>query len=91
MTKKTYSSEDMDRYFNDPSYRHSFLRRGKGFLKQNWKFLTILTVIVLALLIWYGRYIVRGLPSLEEIENPRPALVVRIKRLFMLKKGILRA
>ena len=35
MTKKTYSSEDMDRYFNDPSYRHSFLRRGKGFLKRS--------------------------------------------------------
>jgi penicillin-binding protein 1A len=78
MTKKTYSSEDMDRYFNDPSYRHSFLRRGKGFLKRNWKPLTILTVIVLALLIWYGRYIVRGLPSLEEIENPRPALASKV-------------
>jgi penicillin-binding protein 1A len=78
MTKKTYSSEDMDRYFNDPSYRHSFLRRGKGFLKRYWKPLSIITVLVLVLLIWYGRYIVRGLPSLEEIENPQPALASKV-------------
>jgi penicillin-binding protein 1A len=68
----------MDRYFNDPSYRHSFLRRGRGFLKRNWKLLSIITVVVLAILIWYGRYIVRGLPSLEEIENPRPALASKV-------------
>jgi penicillin-binding protein 1A len=78
MAKKTYSSEDMDRYFNDPSYRHSFLRRGKGFLKQNWKLIGSVTVVVLILLIWYGRYIVKGLPSLEEIENPRPALASKV-------------
>ena len=78
MAKKSYSSEDMDRYFNDPSYRHSFLRRGRGFLKRYWKPLSIITVVVLAILIWYGRYIVRGLPSLEEIENPRPALASKV-------------
>jgi penicillin-binding protein 1A len=78
MAKKTYSSEDMDRYFNDPSYRHSFLKRGKGFLKRNWKFISIASIVVVVLAIWYGRYIVRGLPSLEEIENPRPALASKV-------------
>ncbi|HTY36130.1 MAG TPA: PBP1A family penicillin-binding protein [Bacteroidota bacterium] len=78
MAKRTYSSEDMDRYFNDPSYRHSFLRRGGGFIKRNWKVLSFLLVVIVALLFWYGRYIIRGLPSLEEIENPRPALASKV-------------
>jgi len=78
MTKRTYSSEEMDRYFNDPSYRHSFLRRGKGFLKRNWRLLSSLSVVALSLLLWYGEYIVQGLPSLEELENPRPAFASKV-------------
>ena len=78
MTKKTYSSEEMDRYFNDPSYRRSFLGRGKGFLKRNRKLIIGLSIFILALLAWYGYYIARGLPSLEELENPRPALASKV-------------
>ena len=78
MTKKIYSSEEMDRYFNDPSYRRSFLGRGKGFLKRNRKFIVGLSIFVIALLSWYGYYIARGLPSLEELENPRPALASKV-------------
>ena len=78
MAKKSYSSEEMDRYFNDPSYRHSFLHRGKGFLKRNWRLFTALSVVVVALLIWYGYYIAQGLPSLEELENPRPPLASKV-------------
>ena len=68
----------MDRYFNDPSYRRSFLGRGKGFLKRNRKLILGLSVIVVALLAWYGYYVARGLPSLEELENPRPALASKV-------------
>jgi penicillin-binding protein 1A len=78
MAKKTYSSEEMDRYFNDPSYRRSFLGRGKGFLKRNRKLILGLATVVIALLAWYGYYITRGLPSLEELENPRPALASKV-------------
>jgi penicillin-binding protein 1A len=78
MARKSYSSEEMDRYFNDPSYRRSFLHRGKGFLKRNWRLLTALSVVVVALLIWYGYYIAQGLPSLEELENPRPPLASKV-------------
>jgi penicillin-binding protein 1A len=78
MTKKTYSSEEMDRYFNDPSYRRSFLGRGKGFLKRNRKLILGLATVVIALLVWYGYYVARGLPSLEELENPRPALASKV-------------
>jgi penicillin-binding protein 1A len=78
MTKKTYSSEEMDRYFNDPSYRRSFLGRGKGFLKRNRKIILGLSAIFIALLSWYGYYVARGLPSLQELENPRPALASKV-------------
>ena len=78
MTKKIYSSEEMDRYFNDPSYRRSFLGRGKGFLKRNRKIFLGLSVFLIVLLSWYGYYITRGLPSLDELENPRPALASKV-------------
>jgi penicillin-binding protein 1A len=78
MTKKTYGSEEMDRYFNDPSYRRSFLGRGKGFLKRNRKLLLAISVALIALLTWYGFYVAQGLPSLEELENPRPALASKV-------------
>ncbi len=78
MAKRTYSSEEMDRYFNDPSYRRSFLHRGKGFLKRNLRLAGALSVVVLALFIWYGYYVAGGLPSLEKLENPRPALASKV-------------
>lgn len=78
MAKKSYSSEEMDRYFNDPSYRRSYLRRGKGFLKRNWRLVAALSIVVLSLIIWYGYYIAQGLPSLEKLENPRPALASKV-------------
>jgi penicillin-binding protein 1A len=78
MTKKTYSSEEMDRYFNDPSYRRSFLGRGKGYLKRHWKVVLTVTVAAIGLLTWYAIYISRGLPSLQELENPRPALASKV-------------
>ena len=78
MAKKTYSSEEMDRYFNDPSYRRSFLGRGKGFLNRNRRLVLGVLIFVIALFAWYGYYIARGLPSLEELENPRPALASKV-------------
>jgi penicillin-binding protein 1A len=68
----------MDRYFNDPSYRRSFLRRGKGFLKRNWRLIAPLSVVAFALILWYGYYVAQGLPSLEKLENPRPALASKV-------------
>ncbi len=68
----------MDRYFNDPSYRRSFLRRGKGFLKRNWRLIAPLSVVAFALILWYSYYVAQGLPSLEKLENPRPALASKV-------------
>ena len=37
-----------------------------------------MSVVVVALLSWYGYYIAKGLPSLEELENPKPALASKV-------------
>ncbi len=78
MKKKGYSSKEMERYFNDPSYRRSILDRGKGFLKRYAVYLIIVVVALLALFVWYGSYVIEGLPPLDKLENPRPELATKI-------------
>ncbi len=78
MKKKGYSSKEMERYFNDPAYRQSLLDRGKGFVKRYVMYFIIVTLIVLAFLVWYGFYVVEGLPPLDRLENPRPELATKI-------------
>ena len=74
MTKRKNSDFDFKRYFNDPSYRN---RKISGIFKNKKPRLIILSVIsvlFLALII----YIMSGLPSLEELENPRPQLASKV-------------
>ena len=74
MTKRKNSDFDFKRYFNDPSYRN---RKISGIFKNKKPRLIILSVIsvlFLALII----YILSGLPSLEELENPRPQLASKV-------------
>ena len=78
MAKNNDTTKDMDRYFRDPEYRRSFLKRSRGFLRRNAKFVLAGGILLLALVIGYGVYIVNGLPSLEELENPRPWLATKI-------------
>lgn len=77
--KSRYSKEEMDRYFNDPEYRKSAGR--KGMKKINGQKLALKLGIWTAILVglaFYGMYIIRGLPSLEELENPKPELATRV-------------
>ncbi len=76
--QKPYSSEEMSRYFNDPEYRRSLLKRSRGFVLQHWGWLMLGFGLMLVLLVWYGFYIASGLPSLEKLENPRPELATKI-------------
>lgn len=68
----------MARYFNDPEFRRSLLKRGKGFVREHKKWFMAAGAVVLALFVWYGIYIVSGLPSLEKLENPRPELATKV-------------
>jgi penicillin-binding protein 1A len=78
MARKQYSSKEMERYFNDPAYRQSFMDRGKGWIRRHIAHLLVIGLIIIALLVWYGFYIVEGLPPLDKLENPRPELATKI-------------
>lgn len=75
--KRHYSKEEMDKYFNDPDYRNT----PNGGKNLNSRKLTIkvgVWSLIVILLGAYGTYVIHGLPSLEELENPRPELATRV-------------
>jgi len=75
MAKRKNSDSDLKRYFNDPVYRNK--KRSSGIFKEKKPRLIILSIILvifLALVI----YIISGLPSLEELENPSPQLASKV-------------
>ncbi|HWP81680.1 MAG TPA: PBP1A family penicillin-binding protein [Bacteroidota bacterium] len=78
MGNQGYSSKEMERYFNDPNYRRSLLERGKGVFRRYSAWFVGGGVVFLLLMIWYGFYVIEGLPSLEKLENPRPELATKI-------------
>jgi penicillin-binding protein 1A len=83
MKRKTpghYSSEDMERYFNDPAFRRQGKQNGRKTrpARRWWKIAVFGGIPLVALLIGYTLYLFSGLPSLEKIENPRPELATRV-------------
>ncbi|MFN0156607.1 MAG: penicillin-binding protein 1A [Bacteroidota bacterium] len=81
MTDSGYTSEDMERYFNDPEYRkrkRSTHDGGGMKKKKRTRGGTIFLLLFLALLGGYTAYLISGLPSLERIENPKPELATKV-------------
>jgi penicillin-binding protein 1A len=76
--KPKYSSEQMKKYFNDPSYRQQLLLRGKSFFRKYWYYFAGLGIVLIALMVLYADYVISGLPSLEELENPKPDLATKV-------------
>ncbi len=76
--KRQYSKEEMDKYFSDPDYRKS--ARGKRKRSTREKIALKLGILsaVLVFIVAYGYYVISGLPSLEELENPKPELATRV-------------
>lgn len=73
MAKKKYSDSEFNDYFN------SFSKKNKGKKKRKnrktlWTILSVILFFFAAALI----YIYSGLPSLEELENPRPVLASKV-------------
>ncbi|MBW7888741.1 MAG: PBP1A family penicillin-binding protein [Bacteroidetes bacterium] len=68
----------MKRYFNDPEYRQELLNRGKSFYRIFKYFFFAGLLVFLILLGVYVKYIIDGLPSLEELENPKPELATKV-------------
>jgi len=80
--KHYYSSHDMDRYFNDPEYRKSFTsrkqRRTDRWYERYWKVLLVAGILIGGGGIFFMVHLFSGLPSLEQLENPRPELSTRV-------------
>lgn len=81
---------DMDRYFNDPEYRKGVLGKEKS--KKNTKTpakstfkrrILLYSGIALLVIIFLGGgyfyYLLQGLPSIEELENPETSIATEIR------------
>ncbi|GBD88677.1 penicillin-binding protein 1A [bacterium BMS3Abin03] len=75
MAKKKLSNTDLDKYFDDPKLRSKILKKKNSKRRRNW---LLVTGIVTVVLIIFGAYIVSGLPSLKELENPKPQLATKV-------------
>jgi penicillin-binding protein 1A len=74
MAKSKDSNFNFDKYFSDAFNKH----KKKISKKDNRKKIYIAGGIALVIFIAFIIYIVSGLPSLEELENPRPQLASKI-------------
>ncbi len=75
--KNNYSNEEMDRYFADPAYRNSRGRKIKIPERRTLIRASVYISVVL-LVLGYGIYVISGLPSPQELANPKPDLATRI-------------
>jgi penicillin-binding protein 1A len=78
MENKNFSSEKMERYFNDPEYRHGHMKLRKRIFSRKYLLLYGGIFLFVVLLTWYSVYIIDGLPTLEQLENPKPELATKI-------------
>ena len=76
--KSTYSSEQMKRYFTEPSYRDEMYLRSKNFLKKYWYAFGAGSIVVVVLFVVFMKLVFAGLPSLEQLENPKPELATKV-------------
>ncbi len=74
MAKKNLSDSELNSYFNDKSKR----RKKKYLNKNNRKLRWIISAIALFCVLIFSIYIISGLPSLEQLENPKPQLASKV-------------
>jgi penicillin-binding protein 1A len=66
---------DYDKYFNDSEHRNKKMKKKKNNKRKYW---LISGAIIFAILGIFIAYIYSGLPSLEELENPKPQLASKV-------------
>ncbi len=71
------TADERSKYYSNPKYR-KLLKKKKGFLRRHLKTILLAALIVLVGLVVYAFYVVSGLPSLEQLENPKPDEATRI-------------
>ncbi len=75
MVNKKLNDKEMKKYFFDSKHRNKKLKRKTIKKKINW---LIVISVISVLFISFGTYIFSGLPSIEELENPRPQLATKV-------------
>ena len=75
MAKRKLDQSEMKKYFFDSKHRNKKLKRKTIKKKINW---LIVIAAISVLFIIFGTYIFSGLPSIEELENPRPQLATKV-------------
>lgn len=72
----------MDRYFNDPEYRKEITtsKKQQPMLPQKYKKIALyLGAVILVALLGFVVYLFQGLPSIQELENPRTAIASEVR------------
>jgi len=75
LSKENIPEDEYNKYFNDPMHRN---KKSKKMRKKKKSRLLIILGILVTLLVFFGIYIFSGVPSLEELENPRPNLASKV-------------
>src|SRR5690625_7262442 len=73
---------DMDRYFNDPEYRKEIAntKKKRPLIPPKYKNIALGTAIALLIaIVGFVIYLFQGLPSIEELENPRTAIASEVR------------
>jgi len=74
---------DMNRYFSDPEYRKEIAAKRKKeqslFKKRIWVFSLAALLIIAGIFSGYVYYLFQGLPSIQELENPRTAIASEVR------------
>ena len=75
MAKGKLNPKEMKKYFFDSKHRNKKSKRKRITKRINW---LIVIGVITALFIFGSIYIFSGLPSIEELENPRPQLATKV-------------
>ncbi len=75
MDSNKISDSEYSKYFNDPMHRNKKIKKSSKAKKYKW---IAIPGAIFALLLFIGIYIFSGLPSLEDLENPRPNLASKV-------------
>jgi penicillin-binding protein 1A len=76
--KPPFSSDQMKQYFSDAGYRQQMYRQSKNLFRKYWYITAIIGAAFVFLMTLYTQYIFAGLPSLEQLENPKPELATKV-------------
>ncbi|CUU01975.1 penicillin-binding protein 1A [Candidatus Kryptobacter tengchongensis] len=68
------SEIDKEKYFNDPDYRQMILKK----LKQRERIKRVILISLAISFVVYAIYLISGLPSLQQLENPTPELATKV-------------